>query len=290
MFLLDEDTRVLIQGITGNQGRFHTKAMLEYGTKVVAGVTPGKGGENIQNIPIYNSVGEAKDENSEINASILFVPARFCKTAVLESIQSKIPLMVIITEGIPVYDSLEVVNLAKKEGLYIVGPNCPGIISPRYKAKVGIMPTQFFPVGDVGLCSRSGTLSYEIAISVMKAGLGISTAVGIGGDPIIGPTISDILEKFEKDEETKVIVLIGEIGGGLEEASVNFIKKMSKPVIGYISGRTINLVGRRFGHAGALISKSGIGAAEHKVEALESVGVEVARYPAEVEKLIEKYR
>lgn len=290
MFLLNDDTRVLVQGITGTQGRFHTKAMLEYGTKVVAGVTPGKGGTSYLDIPIYDKVEEAVSEHPEINASILFVPARFCKSATFEAINAKLPLITIITEGLPIIDSMQIVNRVEKEGLYLIGPNCPGIITPKYNCKVGIMPNELFPDGDVGICSRSGTLSYEIAINVQRAGLGISTAIGIGGDPIIGPTFSDVLERFEKDDDTKTIILIGEIGGGQEEASADYIKKgVSKPVIGYIAGRTINLKGKRFGHAGALITSSGEGTAQHKVEVWESVGVEVAKSPTEIRELVAKH-
>ncbi len=287
MFLLNEDTHILVQGITGNQGRFHTKSMLEYGTEVVAGVTPRKGGTSFMDVPVYNTVKEALKEHSEINSSIIFVPARFCLDASIEAITNDIPLITIITEGIPIIDSLEIINRAKIKNLYVIGPNCPGIISPKYKCKVGIMPVDFFPPGNVGILSRSGTLTYEIAISVKKAGRGISTAIGIGGDPIIGPTMVDVLEKFEQDEETDTIILIGEIGGGQEEAAAEYIKNnISKPVFAYIAGRTINLKGKRFGHAGALITSSGAGTAQHKIKALESVGVKVAKSPTEMQDLV----
>lgn len=289
MLLLNENTQVLVQGITGRQGRFHTQAMINYGTKIKAGVTPGKGGTQLFNIPIYNTVQDAIEKHPEINATILFVPARFCRDASLEAINHNIPLMVIITEGIPIIDSLEIVNRAKETGIYIIGPNCPGIISPKYKCKVGIMPADFFPPGNVGILSRSGTLSYEIAINVKKAGMGISTAIGIGGDPIIGPTMIDVLEKFEKDDQTKIIILIGEIGGGQEEAAAEYIKaNVSKPVLGFIAGRTINLKGKRFGHAGALITSSGEGTAQHKVKVLEAAGVNVAKNPTEIQELLKK--
>jgi succinyl-CoA synthetase alpha subunit len=290
MFLLNENTHLLVQGITGTQGQFHTKAMQDYGTKIVAGVTPNKGGTQFLNIPIYNTVKEAIEAHPEINATILFVPARFCKDAIFESIHMQITLLTIITEGLPILDSMEILNDAKKRDIYIIGPNSPGIISPKYKCKVGIMPSGFFPRGNVGICSRSGTLSYEIALHLKNSKKGISTAIGIGGDPLIGPTIVDVLQKFEEDKDTKVIVLIGEIGGNLEEASAKCIKEeISKPVIGYIAGRTINLKEKRFGHAGAFITSSGVGTAKHKIEVLESAGVDIARYPAEIETLIRKY-
>ncbi|MHA1650712.1 MAG: succinate--CoA ligase subunit alpha [Candidatus Helarchaeota archaeon] len=291
MFLLNQDTRVLVQGITGTQGRFHTKAMLEYGTKIVAGVTPGKGGTFFQSIPIYNSVKEALEAHPEINTTILFVPAKFCKSAALEAIDNRIPLIVIITEGIPLLDSLEIVNRAVQERLYVIGPNCPGIIAPSYKCKVGIMPADFFPPGHVGILSRSGTLSYEIALSIKNAGLGISTAIGIGGDPIIGPTIQDVLARFETDDETDLIILIGEIGGRQEEIGAKYIQNyISKPVIGFIAGRTIKLKGKRFGHAGALITSSGSGIAQQKIEALKLAGVDIALTPLEIPKLLQKYK
>ncbi|NVM53470.1 MAG: succinate--CoA ligase subunit alpha [Candidatus Helarchaeota archaeon] len=290
MFLLNENTLVLVQGITGTQGRFHTKAMLDYGTKIVAGVTPGKGGTSLMNIPIYNSVKEAVESHPEINTTILFVPAKFCKNAALEAINNQIPLMIIITEGIPLLDSLEIINYASEKNIYVIGPNSPGIISPKYKCKVGIMPSHFFPSGNVGICSRSGTLSYEIALSVKYSNRGISTAIGIGGDPLIGPTFTDVLEKFENDDDTELIILIGEIGGGLEEASAEHIKKLSKPVIGFIAGRTINVKGKRFGHAGALITSGGEGTAQHKIDILESVGVKIAKYPTEIKNIIKRYK
>ncbi|MHA1358652.1 MAG: succinate--CoA ligase subunit alpha [Candidatus Helarchaeota archaeon] len=291
MIFLNRNTQVLVQGITGNQGRFHTKSMLKYGTQIVAGVTPEKGGTNVFGIPVYNNIEDALIKHPGINTSILFVPAKFCKSAALEAINNRIPLLVIITEGIPVLDSLEIVNRAKFENIYIIGPNCPGIITPKYRCKVGIMPGEFFPPGKVGILSRSGTLTYEIALIVKRVGLGISSAIGIGGDPIIGPTMVDILEKFEKDEETNLIILIGEIGGRLEEAAAEYIKKhISKPVVGFIAGRTIDLKGKRFGHAGALITSSGEGTAQHKVKVLESAGVLVAQNIREIEDVLKRFK
>lgn len=264
--------------------------MVEYGTKVVAGVTPRKGGSSYLDIPIYNTIQEALEEHPEINTSIIFVPAKFCRDASLEAINNNIPLITIITEGIPIIDSLEIINRAKSNDIYVIGPNCPGIITPKYNCKVGIMPVDFFPSGNVGIVSRSGTLSYEIALSIKKAGLGISTAIGIGGDPIIGPTMVDVLEKFERDDETELITLIGEIGGGQEDAAAEFIENnVSKPVLAFIAGRTINLKGKQFGHAGAIITASGVGTAQHKVKMLESVGVEVAKSPIKIRELLKKY-
>jgi succinyl-CoA synthetase alpha subunit len=290
MLFLSEKTRVLVQGITGTQGRFHTKSMIDYGTQVVAGVTPGKGGTSYLDLPVYNNVKEALHEHPEINTTILFVPAKFCRAAALEAINNNITLLVIITEGIPLLDSLDIVNRAHQKNIYVIGPNCPGIITPKYRCKVGIMPVDFFPHGNVGILSRSGTLTYEIAINVKKTGKGISTAIGIGGDPIIGPTMVDVLEKFERDDETKLIILIGEIGGGQEEAAAGYISNnISKPVLAFIAGRTINLKGKKFGHAGALITSSGAGTAQRKVGILESVGVEVAKNPTAIQELLEKY-
>ncbi|MHA1266896.1 MAG: succinate--CoA ligase subunit alpha [Candidatus Helarchaeota archaeon] len=288
---LTKNTTVLVQGITGTQGRFHTKSMLDYGTKIVAGVTPGKGGSTYLNIPIYNTVHDALSHHPEVNTTILFVPAKFCRNAVLEAINSGIPLIVIITEGIPLLDSLEIVHRAQQNRSYIIGPNCPGIITPKLKCKVGIMPADFFPTGTVGIVSRSGTLSYEIALNIQKAGFGISTAIGIGGDPIIGPTFIDVLDKFERDPHTSHIILIGEIGGKQEELAAQYIKDyISKPVLAYIAGRTITLKGKRFGHAGALISTTGVGTAQHKVEALELAGIPVANSPTQIQFLLKKFQ
>jgi succinyl-CoA synthetase alpha subunit len=265
--------------------------MLTYGTQIVAGVTPGKGGKSYLNIPVFDSVKEALATHPEINTSILFVPAKFCRKAALEAINLDIPLLVIITEGIPILDSLEIVNRAQEKGIYVIGPNCPGIISPKYRCKVGIMPAEFFPPGKVGIISRSGTLSYEIALAVKQAGLGISTAIGIGGDPIIGPSMVEALARFESDDQTTLIIIIGEIGGAQEEKAAEYIKeKSTKPVLAFIAGQTIAMKGKRFGHAGALITASGIGTAQDKVKAFESAGVKVAINPTAMQELLLSYK
>lgn len=286
IILIDQNTKVLVQGITGREGRFHTEQMLNYGTKIIAGVTPGKGGAEVSKIPVFNKVIEALEVYPEINASIIFVPAKFCKGAAMESIRAGINLIVIITEGLPLIDELKIVSLSNKQNITVIGPNTAGIISPREKCKLGIMPAKFFQEGSIGICSRSGTLMYEIVINLKN--YGISTSVGIGGDPIIGTNFVEILKLFEKDKDTKAVVLIGEIGGHMEEKAAEFIKnQMNKPVIGYIAGRTINIKGKRFGHAGALISSSGYGTAESKIKELESVGVKIAKVPSEIALFVE---
>ncbi|MFX1450700.1 MAG: succinate--CoA ligase subunit alpha [Promethearchaeota archaeon] len=287
IILIDQTTKTLVQGITGREGRFHTEQMLKYGTRILAGVTPGKGGDEISNVPVFNKVNEALESFSEINSTIIFVPAKFCKTAALEAIEARIKLIVIITEGLPLLDELNLINLAKKQNLIVIGPNTAGIISPKAKCKLGIMPEQFFPEGKIGICSRSGTLMYEIVINLKK--YGISTAVGIGGDPVIGTSFVEVLRMFNEDPETKAIVLIGEIGGNMEEKAAEFIKKeMKKPVIGYIAGRTIKIEGKRFGHAGALISSGGYGTAQHKIKEFESIGVRIANVPSDIPKILEE--
>ncbi|MHA1376974.1 MAG: succinate--CoA ligase subunit alpha [Candidatus Helarchaeota archaeon] len=287
IILINHETKTLIQGITGKEGRFHTEQMLNYGTNILAGVTPGKGGFKISRIPVFNKVNEALSVYPKINSSVIFVPAKFCKSAAMEAIQAGIKLIVIITEGLPLLDELNIITLAEKEGITIIGPNTAGVISPREKYKLGIMPAKFFHEGCIGICSRSGTLMYEIVINLKK--FGISTAVGIGGDPVIGTNFVEILKLFEKDRHTKAVVLIGEIGGQMEEKAVDFIKKeMNKPVVGYVAGRNISIKNKRFGHAGALISSSGYGTAKSKIKKFESIGVKVAEIPSEIPKLIEK--
>lgn len=287
IILIDSNTKALVQGITGREGQFHTEQMLNYGTKILAGVTPGKGGYEIYNIPVFNTVNEAIESYPEINATIIFVPAKFCKTAIMEAIEAKIKLIVIITEGIPLIDELNTIYLARKNNLIVIGPNTPGIISPKVNCKLGIMPAKFFKDGTIGVCSRSGTLMYEIVFNLKK--FGISTAVGIGGDPSIGTNFIEVLRLFEEDTDTKAIVLIGEIGGDMEEQAANFIRKeMSKPIIGYIAGRTIEITGKRFGHAGALISTQGYGTAQEKIDSLESAGVRIAKVPSEITKNLEE--
>ena len=279
MIYLDKDTKCLVQGITGKQGSFHTEQMLEYNTNIVAGVTPGKGGQDFMGV---NSIAEAK-ENCEINASIIFVPAKFAKDAAFESIRN-LDLVVIISEHIPVHDSLQIMNYAEKMGTTVIGPNTPGIISPGV-GKLGIMPTHIFDKGNVGVISRSGTLTYEVASQLTRAGIGQSTCVGIGGDPVIGTNYIDVLTKFEEDDDTEAIVLIGEIGGNAEEKAAEFIKNnISKPVVSYIAGITAP-PGKRMGHAGAIIQGNS-GTAQNKIDALSDAGVKVAKMPSQIADLI----
>ena len=282
MILLDNDTKCLVQGITGKQGSFHTKQMLEYNTNIVAGVTPGKGGQDFLGVPIFNSIEEAK-ENEDINSSIIFVPAPFAKDAAFESIKN-LDLVVIITEHIPVHDSMEIMEYAKRNNTTVIGPNTPGIITPGV-VKLGIMPTHIFSEGNVGIMSRSGTLTYEIASQLTKAGIGQSTCLGIGGDPVIGTDYIEILKKFEDDDDTDAIVLIGEIGGSAEERAADFIKdNISKPVVSYIAGRTAPK-GKRMGHAGAIIDGE-MGTAKTKTAKFEECGVHVAIKPSQIVDLL----
>ncbi len=284
MILLDKNTKALVQGITGKQGSFHTKQMLEYNTNIVAGVTPGKGGRDFEGVPIYNSIIEAKDDQ-DINSSIIFVPAPFAKDAAFESIKH-FDLVVLITEHIPVHDTMEIVEYAKRNDTVVIGPNTPGIITPSV-GKLGIMPTHIFKEGNVGLISRSGTLTYEVASQLTRSGIGQSTCVGIGGDPVTGTDFIDILGRYEEDDETDAIVLIGEIGGNAEENAAEFIKdNVSKPVVSYIAGRTAP-PGKRMGHAGAIIDGES-GTAKTKTETFERCGVHVARKPSELVDLLKK--
>ncbi|OGS48050.1 MAG: succinate--CoA ligase subunit alpha [Euryarchaeota archaeon RBG_16_68_13] len=281
--LLTKKTRLLVQGITGHQGTFHTRAMLDYGTKVVAGVTPGRGGTKVEGIRTFDSVQEAVDAKKP-NASIVFVPAPFAKDAVVEAIESDIRLIVVITERIPFHDALGLVHHARSRGATIIGPNCPGIITPG-ESKAGIMPSHIFMPGDVGVVSRSGTLTYEIVNAMTQGGFGQSTCIGIGGDPIIGTNTVEALALFQKDRKTKRIVVVGEIGGTAEEEAAEFIaKRVTKPVVAYVAGRTAP-PGKRMGHAGAII-QGGRGTAESKVKAFESAGIPVAAYPVDVAKLL----
>ena len=287
VILVNENTRVLVQGITGREGSFHTKMMLEYGTKVVAGVTPGKGGMKVHSVPVYDSVEEAVNKHPEINTSIVFVPAAYASDAVYEAIDAGIKLIVIITEHIPVHDTIKFVNYAKMKGTIIVGPNTPGVISPN-KSKVGIMPGHVFTRGPIGVISRSGTLTYEVAYALTRAGLGQSTCIGIGGDPVTGLNFIEVAEMFREDDETKALVLIGEIGGNLEEAFADYVsrKGYEKPIVAFIAGRTAP-PGKRMGHAGAIISM-GAGSAQSKIEALTSAGIPVAEKPSDIPKLLLK--
>ena len=275
--LVDEKTRVVIQGITGNEGLFHTRQMVEYGTKVVAGVTPGKGGQAIDGIPVFNTVMEAVKKSSA-NASAIFVPPAFAADAIMEAAESGIPIIVCLTEGIPTLDMVMVRQYLKGRGSKLIGPNTPGIISPG-KCKVGVMAGYIYKPGTVGIISRSGTLTYEVVDQLTKKGIGQSTCVGIGGDQIIGLNYVDLLEMFEKDSGTEAVIMIGEIGGTAEDEAAQFIEKnMSKPVIAFIAGLTAP-PGRRMGHAGAIIA-GGRGTAKEKMEALERGGVHVVKNPA----------
>ena len=277
--LVDEQTRVMVQGITGRDGSFHTGAMLEYGTKVVAGVTPGKGGRKVGTIPVFDKVAEAVEETGP-ECSVIFVPAAFAPDAIREATDSGIPLVVCITEGIPVLRMIDLYHELKEKQVRLIGPNCPGVISPG-KCKVGIMPGQIHKSGGVGVISRSGTLTYEVVYDLTEKNFGQSTCIGIGGDPIVGTGYVDLLDMFEKDEQTDSIVLIGEIGGEAEEEAAAFIKtSVSKKVVAFISGRTAP-PGKRMGHAGAIIS-GGKGGAEAKVEALADAGVIVVDRPDQI--------
>jgi succinyl-CoA synthetase alpha subunit len=279
--LVDKNTRLLVQGITGNEGDFHTRQMVAYGTKVVAGVTPGKGGEWVLNgkIPVFDSIRLAVNARGA-NVSVIFVPARFAADAMFESADAGIPLIVCITEGIPVQDMMRVRNYLDQKGVRLVGPNCPGLLTPG-EAKVGIIPGDIAIPGNVGVVSRSGTLTYEILYALKQENMGVSTCVGIGGDPVNGTNFVDCLEMFEEDPNTEQVVLIGEIGGSEEEKAAEFIADyMTKPIAGFIAGQTAPH-GKRMGHAGAII-EGGSGLAADKIGALEMAGVQVAQHPEEI--------
>ena len=281
--LVGKDTRLLVQGITGREGAFHTKQMIEYGTQVVAGVTPGKGGEWVHAVPVFDTVKEAINATGA-NTSIIYVPAAFAPDAIMEAAEAGIGLVVCITEGVPVLDMVRVRHFLEDTTARLIGPNCPGVITPG-QAKVGIMPGHIHRPGSLGLVSRSGTLTYEVVQALTDRGLGQSTAVGIGGDPINGTNFIDVLRLFESDPMTEQVVLIGEIGGSEEERAAQFIAtEMSKPVTSFIAGRTAP-PGKRMGHAGAII-EGGEGTAQEKIAAFEAVGVKVASQPAEVAELV----
>jgi len=283
---VDKNNKVLVQGATGHQGVFHIGEMLGFGTKVVAGVTPGKSGQEVHGVPIFNNVQEGVDA-TRANTSLVLVPARFAKDAVFEALDAGIKTVVVITENIPFHDAMEFVHYSKYKDAVLIGPNCPGIASPG-KTKIGILPGSILLEGDVGVASRSGTLTYEIVNSLKERGIGQSTCVGLGGDPIIGTTFIDALDAFEKDKETKAIVLVGEIGGTAEEDAAEYIKEnVTKPVFAFIAGRTAP-PGKRMGHAGAIIAR-GKGTAESKIKAFEKADVKLAKFPTDIADLVEEH-
>lgn len=284
--LINKTTRLIVQGITGRDGRFHTQKMKAYGTNIVGGTSPGKGGTSVEGIPIFNTMYEAVKQ-TKANTSIIFVPARFAADAMMEAADAGIQLIICISEGVPTLDVVRAYHYINSKGAMLIGPNCPGLMSPE-ESLVGILPGQIFKKGNVGVISRSGTLTYEIVYHLTNKGLGQSTAIGMGGDPIVGLYFCELLKMFQDDPETEAIVLIGEIGGNAEEQAAEYIKKhVSKPVVGFIAGQAAP-VGKQMGHAGAIIS-SGSGTAQEKISALEAAGVKVAKEPSEIpEMLIER--
>jgi succinyl-CoA synthetase alpha subunit len=284
--LVDKNTRLIVQGITGNEGLFHTTQMAAYGTNVVGGVTPGKGGEWVLDgkIPVFDSVKSAK-EATDANATIIFVPARFAPDAMYEAADAGIPLIICITEGVVIHDMMRVRNYLDQKKVRLIGPNCPGLLTPG-EAKVGIIPGNIAIPGNVGVVSRSGTLTYEVLYAMKNLGMGATTCVGIGGDPVNGTNFTDVLEMFEHDPKTEKVIMIGEIGGNEEEKAAEFIRtKMTKPVASFIAGQTAP-PGKRMGHAGAII-EGGAGTAADKVKALEAAGVKVAKHPEEIPTLLQ---
>ena len=283
--LIDKNSKVLVQGVTGRDGSFHALKMRSYGTNIVGGTSPGKGGQNVEGIPVFNTVAEAV-EKTGADTSIIFVPAPFAKDAMFDAADAGIKLIVCITEGVPVMDAVAAQHYIKLKGARLVGPNCPGLISPD-KSMVGILPTNIFKKGGTGVISRSGTLTYEIVDSLTKSGFGESTAIGVGGDPVVGLYFEDMLQLFQDDHETDSIVLVGEIGGDAEERAADFIKKnITKPVVAFISGRQAPK-GKQMGHAGAIIT-TGSGTAAEKIAAFEAVGVPVAKETSEIPTLLKQ--
>lgn len=283
--LIDKNSKVLVQGVTGRDGSFHALKMRSYGTNIVGGTSPGKGGQNVEGIPVFNTVAEAV-EKTGADTSIIFVPAPFAKDAMFEAADAGIKLIVCITEGVPVMDAVAAQHYIKLKGARLVGPNCPGLISPD-KSMVGILPTNIFKKGGTGVISRSGTLTYEIVDSLTKSGFGESTAIGVGGDPVVGLYFENMLQLFQDDPETDSIVLVGEIGGDAEERAADFIKKnITKPVVAFISGRQAPK-GKQMGHAGAIIT-TGSGTAAEKIAAFEAVGVPVAKETSEIPTLLKQ--
>jgi succinyl-CoA synthetase alpha subunit len=281
--IVDSDTRLVVQGLTGSEGRFHGTRNKRYGTQVVAGVTPGKGGQEVEGIPVFDTVADAV-ESTGANTSMVFVPAPFAGDAIYEGVDAGIGTVVCIAEGLPAHEMLRIYTYIRPKGITMIGPNCPGALSPG-KANVGIIPAEIFREGNVGLVSRSGTLTYQIGHELTQLGLGNSTIVGIGGDPVVGSSFIDVLEKFESDPQTEYVVMVGEIGGNEEEKAAEYIReRMSKPVLAYIAGFTAP-PGKTMGHAGAIISGSA-GTADAKQEALEACGVRVGKTPTEVAQLV----
>lgn len=283
--LINESTRLIVQGITGRDGSFHTKKMLEYGTKVVGGTTPGKGGTDILGVPVFNTVTDAV-KATQANTSIIFVPARFAADAIMEAADAGIGLIICISEGVPTLDVVKAHRFVQMKGAMLIGPNCPGLMSPE-KSLVGILPGQIFKKGNIGVISRSGTLTYEVVYHLTANGMGQSSAIGMGGDPVVGLYFRELLEMLQNDPDTDAIVMIGEIGGNAEEQAAEYIKKhVTKPVVGFIAGQSAP-PGKQMGHAGAIIS-SGSGTAAEKIAALEAAGVQVAKEPSEIPNILKE--
>jgi len=283
--LINKSTRLIVQGITGRDGSFHTKKMLDYGTNVVGGTTPGKGGSLMHDAPVFDTVYQAVAQ-TEANTSIIFVPARFAADAIMEAADAGIKLIICITEGIPTLDIVKAYRFTQLKNAMLIGPNCPGLISPE-ESLVGILPGQIFKKGNIGVISRSGTLTYEVVYQLTSSGLGQSTAIGVGGDPVVGLYYRELLEKFQNDPETEAIVMIGEIGGNAEEQAAEYVKNhVTKPVVGFIAGQSAPQ-GKQMGHAGAIISGSS-GTAADKIAALQAAGISVAKEPSEIPGLLKK--